>query len=408
MIKTVQVSARILSPNALPFSGYIRVSLHPSLLELDLDGESKIFVSEFANQKFPFRRDKETRIRLIPNSVLGENTYYTVEIWKTEKSGIGSKDVLIHKSDVIVPEADCNLADLVITEPLVIEPIEASKLYAAEAKSAVASGKEVLARADDALKKAKSFFVWDVVKGSDVQVYAAPLVNFEIFAELTPRETPPVNGNKSPENPSTLSGNTALSISVGEVSGQKDTYTSVFPSPVWGGYLDLALGEIEISWEGHEFNGTENFEMVTIDGKRGFSHTFERASITGGSDETLRCSHFVPAPHGLGSCYVTNGGFSVVMVPVDQTIENVDEFKAWLSEQKESGHPCVVVRKFESPTETVEFEGFEALSLAQDDYFTPKLNIVTSNVPIILGYPVSPTYLYQKLSVAVLSLGGNV
>ena len=408
MLKTVQITAHAVFPNTTPFSGYIRVGMHPNFLDVDVEGEVRTFVAEVLNQKFPFNRNREARFRLIPNSILGENTYYTIEIWKAEKTGLGTKDFLMYKSNVIVPDEDCNLADLVITEPMVIEPIEASKLYATEAKATVGAAREILNRAEMTLNRAKSFFVWDVAKGKELHVYAAPLVSFEISADMKPSEVLPANGVKSPENPSVVSANPFFSVSVSEVSGKTETHTCFFDTPIWGGYLDLSSSTVEASWEGYEFTGEENFERVLVNGKYGFMYTFIEPSISGGSDDVLVCSHFVPAPHDAGTCYVTNNGYSLVMVPTDQTKTTVGDFKAWLIAEKEAGTPCIVARKFDHILDTISIAGFDVLSLSQDDYFTPKLNIVTSNIPITLGYPMSPTYVHQTMYAAILSLGGKV
>lgn len=146
-MKTVTVTVNTLFQNATPFEGFIRVRLGTPLVEVD-----STFIAQLNPQEIDFGGgNPEASFLAIPNSILGEDTYYVVEIYRDTLVGAHHEYDLIHTSNIVIPDHDCNLADIAVVEPIAPEPVEVSKKYASEAKLSSIEAKEAR---DDAKKAA--------------------------------------------------------------------------------------------------------------------------------------------------------------------------------------------------------------------------------------------------------------
>ena len=129
-MKTVTVTVNTRFQNATPFEGFIRVRLGTPLVGVD-----NMFVAQLNPQEIDFGGgNPEVSFIAIPNSILGEDTYYVVEIYRDTLVGAHHEYDIIHTSNIVIPDHDCNLADITIVEPIAPEPLEVSKKYASESK----------------------------------------------------------------------------------------------------------------------------------------------------------------------------------------------------------------------------------------------------------------------------------
>ncbi len=145
-MQTVTVTVNSIFQNATPFEGFIRVRLGTPLVEVD-----STFIAQLNPQEIDFGGgNPEVSFLVIPNSLLGEDTYYVVEIYRTTLVGAHHEYDLLLTSNVVVPDHDCNLADITVLEPIAPEPVEVSKKYASEAKQSAIEAEA----AKEAAKKA--------------------------------------------------------------------------------------------------------------------------------------------------------------------------------------------------------------------------------------------------------------
>ena len=152
-MKTVTVTVNTLFQNATPFEGFIRVRLGTPLVEVD-----STFIAQLNPQEIDFGGgNPEASFLAIPNSILGEDTYYVVEIYRDTLVGAHHEYDLIHTSNIVIPDHDCNLADIAIVEPIAPEPVEVSKKYASEAKLSAIEAEEAKESAKKAAAAAEYF-----------------------------------------------------------------------------------------------------------------------------------------------------------------------------------------------------------------------------------------------------------
>ena len=152
-MKTVTVTVNTLFQNATPFEGFIRVRLGTPLVEVD-----STFIAQLNPQEIDFSGgNPEASFLAIPNSILGEDTYYVVEIYRDTLVGAHHEYDLIHTSNIVIPDHDCNLADIAIVEPIAPEPVEVSKKYASEAKLSAIEAEEAKESAKKAAAAAEYF-----------------------------------------------------------------------------------------------------------------------------------------------------------------------------------------------------------------------------------------------------------
>lgn len=129
-MQTVTVTINTLFQNATPFEGFVRVKLGTPLVEVD-----STFIAQLNPQEIDFGGgNPEVSFIAIPNSVLGEDTYYVVEIYRDTLVGAHHEYDCIYTGNIVIPDHDCNLADIAVIEPIAPEPVEVSKKFASEAK----------------------------------------------------------------------------------------------------------------------------------------------------------------------------------------------------------------------------------------------------------------------------------
>ena len=124
MPKTVRVSLRSVLPDGTPFTGAVRFKPSSNALAPD-----KTFIASAAVYA---HLSGEQHVDLIPCSEFGPGAYYTYELIKIERR----EERTIQRGKCVVPDHDCQFAD--ITDIEIGLPIDKvlAELYAAEAKAA--------------------------------------------------------------------------------------------------------------------------------------------------------------------------------------------------------------------------------------------------------------------------------
>ena len=114
-MQTVTVTVNTLFQNATPFEGFVRVKLGIPLVEVD-----STFIAQLNPQEIDFGGgNPKVSFIAIPNSVLGEGTYYVVEIYRDTLVGAHHEYDCIYTGNIVIPDHDCNLADIAVIEPIV-------------------------------------------------------------------------------------------------------------------------------------------------------------------------------------------------------------------------------------------------------------------------------------------------
>jgi hypothetical protein len=220
-------------------------------------------------------------------------------------------------------------------------------------------------------------------------------------------ETGPSSGTKGPDNPSTITGVSSITVTRCETVGVDETaYTVNLGSTYYGGTLDVASGVMTVTWEGIVFDGSETF--VVGGGATYYHYAFKIQNNASSviNNTTQICSH-LPLSNNLNNdilhfvCTPTQIHFFVPQA-------TVSVFKAWLGQQKAAGTPLVVSYLLATPF-TVQLAPTQILSLAQSDKYTPRLNTIYTDASAVqVGYIKSPIREEFELQQAIVAQGGNI
>ena len=150
MLSPVKVSLKGLFQDSRPVTGYVTTELSHAG---ELGGE---LIVPFV-QKHEFSTAGVTYFPLVPNAQTGENTYYKYTVVRTERiSAVDTKEYVVLSGNMVVPEYDCNMLDIIVVPEFVPEPIEAAKMYASEAKEAAFRIENLLSTTEDSSAKAEA------------------------------------------------------------------------------------------------------------------------------------------------------------------------------------------------------------------------------------------------------------
>ena len=142
---TVNVSLRGLFQDATAFAGYIQFELSRPALA----GDTVVLAaSPFAKINL---KAGLASVRLIPNAVLGKDTFYRFRLFRVDMRGRTGTEVL--KGVCVVPEQDCDLTDIMDVKPGYADLPTAEK-YASEAKYAAVQASKAGESAQDAAEAA--------------------------------------------------------------------------------------------------------------------------------------------------------------------------------------------------------------------------------------------------------------
>lgn len=198
---------------------------------------------------------------------------------------------------------------------------------------------------------------------ASVTCYPLPAAPLEPVVNFLFTETPPV-GEKSPTNPSTITGVSSITVTRCETAGVDETdYTVDLGGTYYGGSLDVASG-------------------------------------------TLTLTHVMVEPDSLSydiSAHPANAGSFQYADTFGRTVTTDGNT---LTITGETGGQ--IVYNLATP-ETVSLTPTQIYSLSQADPYAPRINTVYSDqTSVQVGYPKSPIATASELTNAIISLGSNL
>ena len=237
-------------------------------------------------------------------------------------------------------------------------------------------------------------------------------------------ETPPVSGEKNPDNPSTITGVNSLTVTRGHVRGiLENNYIVNLGDTYYGGSVDLATGLITMTWAGEQvtaFTSTSTIYDSTVSFIL-FSEYYHKGNVSDISS-LLFCNRFqsIYSVYDVDCCRFTgdpkyqqqNGvGFFISKSRLDTSgavdpssptkAEYLSAANAWLQ-----NYPVFIAYKLATP-QTIQLSPISISALAQQDKYTPRLNTVYSTgTSVQVGYRKSPIREEYEIQQAIASLGG--
>ena len=231
-----------------------------------------------------------------------------------------------------------------------------------------------------------------------VQFCPAPQTELEPIVDFIFTETPPAEGEKGPDNPSTIAGISSVSVSVGESEDDAGAteYTISLGDTYYGGSVNFKTGVMTVTrilceldstewWSPGDFNATTGYGWsycapVNISGYAPIS------GVNSAQDPSIiSCSHFPISTVGIGSGSIADGSvdFPAVFLTSGQCRfsfqqPSLQAWKDYLAAQKTAGTPVCFAYKIDSPF-TVQLTPTQIFSLAQADKYVPQINTVYSD-----------------------------
>lgn len=199
---------------------------------------------------------------------------------------------------------------------------------------------------------------------ASVTCYPLPAAPIDPVVTFAFTETGPAEGTKGPDNPSTITGVSSITVTRCETVGVDSTnYTIDLGGTCYGGSVNLSLG------------------MMTV-------------------------THIMVEPDSLSYDISAHPANAVSFQYADTFGRTVTTDGTTLTITGEAGGQ--IVYNLATP-ETVSLTPTQIYSLSQVDKYTPRINTVYSDQQSVqVGYPKSPLATSTELTNAIISLGGNV
>lgn len=199
---------------------------------------------------------------------------------------------------------------------------------------------------------------------SSVAFYPLPAAPLDPVVTFAFTETGPAEGEKSPTNPSTITGVSSIAVTRCETVGVDSTdYTIDLGGTFYGGSVDLSAG-------------------------------------------TMTVTHVMVEPTSLSFDISAHPANAASFLYTDTFGRTVTTDGNTLTITGETGGK--IVYNLATP-ETVSLSPLQIYSLSQPDPYTPRINTVYSDqVSVQVGYPKSPQSTSTELTNAIISLGGEI
>lgn len=234
-------------------------------------------------------------------------------------------------------------------------------------------------------------------------------------------ETGPAEGTKAPDNPSTITGVSSITVTHCESVGVDETaYTISLNGTYCGGSLDLATGVMTVTHQYIVLTGAEGYNWGITNNQP--AEGWSRISFTGimgatafpppkGQTATSQvCTHlpYLRSYNGESTHFYLYDGGGIVIVFPDADI-TLAEWNSWLAAQYANGTPVTFAIELKNPSTTVQLTPQQILSLTQSDKYTPRLNTIYSDqTSVQVGYVKSPIREEFELQQAIVGLGGDI
>ena len=259
---------------------------------------------------------------------------------------------------------------------------------------------------------------------ASVTFYPLPAAPIDPVVTFAFTETDPAEGDKSPTNPSTITGVSSITVTRCETEGVDSTdYTVNLGSTYYGGSVDLSAGTMTVTYRMFEILPSVYF---TTGGVNEMATGIWQKQVLNLNDTQNLCNTFGynPSAGFNGSSYFCNTHtwdntgktvsyhFSRLGFYLSTTAESQAECETkiynMVSDLYSAGTPIICGYPLENPY-TVSLTPTQIYSLSQPDPYTPCLNTVYSDqASVQVGYPKSPQATQTELTNAIISLGGEI
>ena len=225
------------------------------------------------------------------------------------------------------------------------------------------------------------------LKASSVQFVPVPDSNLEPVVDFIFTETPPAEGDKGPDNPSTIAGVSSITVTrcryVGVVS---NSYVIPLEDTYYGGSLDVATGVLTVTRYGMVVTGDEAWDGFYTPG-------------TGRVQLNLESSPYKPIANQAGICscshyqYINDNTntdphwapYSDGQICLYDSFDSLQAFKDFMAAQYAAGTPIVMVWAIEPFT--VQLAPTHIKSLVAADKYIPRTNMIYSDQQAVqVGY----------------------
>ena len=226
-------------------------------------------------------------------------------------------------------------------------------------------------------------------KAGAVTFKPVPESDLEPVVDFMFTETLPAEGEKAPDNPSTITGVSAATVTHCETEGVESTnYTIQLGDTYYGGSLDVATGVMTVTWHGTKLTSASNFRGPFDIAHSGSNKRYVADLPYGSASYTATnqaCSHYNYS-HSFDSniqqAWVSSSGSCYIY----DSFATVEELNAFLDFQNSNGTPVIICYQLASPY-TVQLTPTQIRSLPALDKYEPRINTVyTDQEAVHVGY----------------------
>lgn len=232
-----------------------------------------------------------------------------------------------------------------------------------------------------------------------------------VVSKIVPEQSG--DGTPSPENVRPMTGRTAVTLSISNETDEK-TFSCDLGQTVYGGYLNWQTGKLTINTKKVMLRGVESWNRLTNNPNGTVFSSYDIGGFVLRSDSNYIGHFFGVSSHFVKSTYALSGsspGNSFYWSASDGNLRvvyglpnggtTVDEFNQFLAEQYANGTPVEIVAQIQNPT-TVQLTPQEIIALSG-------VNTLYSDTgdTEVTGKS-NPSAIIEKLTNAIISLGGNV
>ena len=309
----------------------------------------------------------------------------------------------------------------------VSDAVDAANLAAAQATqaaSAAARAQAGAALAESAVQAvvAGTNLNWQKSeKAASVAIYPVPETVLEPVVTFAFTETDPAEGEKGPDNPSTITGVSSITVTRCETVGVDSTdYAIDLGNTYYGGSIDLATGVMTVTWAGKvltdsDANRIALFGTAGVDSRMVYNITQHGLPIPKNGSSYSVCSHsnhYATSNTGVWGDYYVNYATNNVGYFVMQDKNNVigttaQAYSNWIASQYNNGTPVTFSYAVADPF-TVQLSPTQIYSLSQPDPYIPRINTVYTDASAVqVGYAKSPIRSEYELTQAILATEGG-
>ena len=263
--------------------------------------------------------------------------------------------------------------------------------------------------------------------GQSVSCFPIPESPLEPEVAFKFTETPPVSGDKGPDNPSTITGLESVSCHVSGAEGEDDAeYSISLGGTYYGGTVNFATGVLEVTYSGQQIDAFTSIDSSLIQENTvclSSSISFRHLGNTGHDGLQYATNRFISQAYNndvehvrqTGGVAIGASGLNFYINKARLDLSNAADpsnptgaewiaaGNVWLA-----NNPILYVGKLFTPT-IVPLTPVLVRSLPTLSHYVPRQNnVYTSHESVQVGYAKSASKTSQDLANAIVALGGNV